>query len=1274
MSHQAQGFETIKFDKKLQWSNSENTFSTTFDGAYLDADNQDMPTILWQTTKKGLFRAGNYRITRLTLEPVSAQEERMLQRYRPSSAPMARCSETNKNTIVQFQFPAFQWVDNRWQRATEVEIELDIEPGAPARNRTLTFAQESALAFGEWYKIAIAKDGIYKVDKSLLTQMGVSDPNPQRINIYGNGGNLLPSNNALPRPDDLRRCAVGFVGNSDTIMSSDEYFLFYGEGPDTWAMGNDTELNRRVWQHIKHFYTDSAYYFIRVDDIAAGRIGNAPSIDAPADHVVNSFQDFQYHELDLYNLVASGREFYGDEFGSNVNSSFNFSFPNIVTTAPAVIQARAAIRSVNIQSSFTFASSNSSVTTAPASHADAATSPRAVTREASLLITPVNSAINVAVTYNKGYSDAQGWLDYIRVNATRQLTMTGSQMVFRDSAFAGSGQIGEYQLASAQNVWQIWDITDVSLPQKVNFNTSGSVVSWKGYKDAVREYIAFANGGFLTPTPMGAVENQNLHGLSNVDYLIIAAPNHLEAANILAEIHAEEGLNVALVTQQQIFNEFSSGNPDVTAIRMLVKMLYDRANGDESLRPKNVCLFGDGDYARNKGWNAFLGNNVIVFESDRSEAPLSSYVSDDYFVFLSDDDNASPDNFTDCGVGRIPAETTSMGLDYVSKVQAYLSEQTNGSSDASCIGDEQQSSFGPWRNKLIFVADDQDGSSGPSEFYHTTQSNLLSDVTAQNHPEYDLIKIFMDAYQQESTPGGERYEAVEDELRNRIEAGSLIVTYIGHGGEKGWAHERILNIETINNFTNKYRLPLFLTATCELAKFDDNSQDTAGEELIMNPNGGGIAAMTTTRIVFVSDNNELSSAFYEYALEDDDAELTFGKINMLTKNGVSASNDSKPNFSLLGDPGLRLRYPQENVVTTAINGIAIDAFNDTIKALQEVTVTGMITNHNGEKLTNFNGFVYPNVFDKRTRVTTLNNDSDPIQGGGQLLQYNTWNKIIFRGKASVQNGDFTFKFVVPYDINYTVGNGRISYYAVANQMDAHGSGEDFQIGSMLSNAELNTVGPEIMLYMNDTTFVSGGLTNNSPLLLALLADENGINTVGNGIGHDLTAVIDEDTSNPLVLNDFYTSDTDTYKSGEVRYPLDGLAEGEHTLTLKAWDVHNNSSNSSLEFVVAASSEIALEHVLNYPNPFTTKTFFMFEHNQACEMLDVRIQIFTVSGKLVKTIVQQTQQEGFRTTPIEWDGLDEYGDKIGRGVYIYKVEIRNELGQKAEQFEKLVILK
>jgi hypothetical protein len=459
-----------------------------------------------------------------------------------------------------------------------------------------------------------------------------------------------------------------------------------------------------------------------------------------------------------------------------------------------------------------------------------------------------------------------------------------------------------------------------------------------------------------------------------------------------------------------------------------------------------------------------------------------------------------------------------------------------------------------------------------------------------------------------------------------------------------------------------------LTATCELARFDDPDYNSAGEVLVMNPEGGAIAMLTTTRVVTSGSNFAIDTAFFRVAFDENEiTDLTLGKINMLTKNGVSASNGSKPNFSLLGDPALAMAYPDKMVYTTHINGTEITLFVDTLKSLQEVEFKGYVGDADGTKLNGFNGFVYPTVFDKESHITSLNND------GGIFQEFDAFNKIIYKGKASVVNGDFSFRFVVPYDINYSVDKGRVSYYAVAGSLDAHGHDETFSIGSSLEGAELNQVGPVVELFMNDTTFVSGGITNIQPIFLAKLEDENGINTVGNGIGHDLLAILDGNTQDPLILNDYYEAALDTYKKGEIRYQLPQMEEGTHTISLKAWDVHNNSSSANLEFVVASSAELALEHVLNYPNPFTTHTEFSFEHNQACESLDVRIQVFTVGGKLVKSIVQQVQNNGFRVDPIAWDGRDDFGDKIGRGVYVYKVEVRNDTGLSAEKFEKLVIL-
>jgi hypothetical protein len=531
----------------------------------------------------------------------------------------------------------------------------------------------------------------------------------------------------------------------------------------------------------------------------------------------------------------------------------------------------------------------------------------------------------------------------------------------------------------------------------------------------------------------------------------------------------------------------------------------------------------------------------------------------------------------------------------------------------------------------------------------------------------------MDAYTQISTPGGERYVDGEKAIQQRVQNGSLLLTYIGHGGEKGWAHERILDLPTIEGFTNKYRLPVFLTATCELARYDDPEFKSAGERLVMNANGGAIAMLTTTRIVFSGENYEMDLAFFEHALYSGAGELkTLGELNMLTKNGVSIGNDSKPNFSLLGDPALTMVYPKLNVETTHINNTELAAFTDTLKALDEVEFKGRVTDSNGNFLSDFNGFIYPTVFDKESKVITQNNDQNGEEG--QFQEFYSYNKIIYRGKASVSNGEFSFKFIVPFDINYSVDSARVSYYTVSGNNDGHGFCEAFKIGSLNPNAQLNTVGPNISLYLNDSTFVSGGSTNTTPIILAKLQDENGINTVGNGVGHNLTAIIDGNSAKPIVLNDFYESDLDTYTSGEVRYPLSTLSLGEHTLTVKAWDVFNNSNEETIQFTVAEDSKVALSHLLNYPNPFTTHTNFIYEHNQACQQLDARVQIFTVSGKLVKTIESSFYATGFRGEDIPWDGKDDFGNAIGKGTYIYKLELRNEKGQRAESFQKLVILK
>ncbi len=1148
---------------------------------------------------------------------------------------------------------------------------IQIQPILSGSNADLrggnSYADHSVLAQGQWYQLAIAKDGVYKVDKNTLENLGINlnQINPQNINLYGNGGRMLSPNNSDFRADDLTRLPIAFVGESDGVFNNNDYFLFYGEGADGWSLNHSAALNKKRWFPSKHHYADSAYYYIRIDDSNPLRIVSNDNQQVTT-HDVTQFQDFQFVENEIINIGKAGREFYGENF-SNGSLTYNFNFPNMVGSS--ILEFGAVGKCFGgaglIKCTIAGNTSNHSISSIGTS----STSNFANATGGIIPFSSSSANLTASFTFTPSSADDEAWMDFIAINATRQMIMTGGQMKLRDTTAIGPNQVARYVLNNASSVHSVWNISQPTQPNLVVFNTNNGNCEWRLDHSTLHECLVVNNNSFLTPVARGKVDNQDIHGWSNVDLVIVTAPGHYSNAQALADIHTAEGMVVKLVKPQQVYHEFSSGNPDVTAIRQMMKMLYDKANGNAELQPKNLLLFGDGAYDTNRGHLIQKGFNVIVYESDYSLSPLSSYVSDDYFVMLTPDDNASSLGYLDCGVGRIPAENIEEGMQAIDKIRAYLAKANEIVIQDNCSTNDVASSVGPWRNILTFVSDDQDGNGGGYEQVHLNSTDSLTRIIQREHPEYDISKIYLDAYVQQSTPGGERYPDAQNAIKNRINSGSLIVTYIGHGGERGWAHERVLDIPTIQGFDNLYRLPVFLTATCELARFDDPTYKSAGELLVLNPNGGAIAMLTTTRVVFSGENFEMDLAFFEHALNDaNDPELTLGKLNMLTKNGVSAGNDSKPNFSLLGDPALKLNYPKYEIKTTSINGIDVSIFTDTLKALEEITIQGKVLKSNGEIHDNFSGVIYPIVYDKSSLINTQNNDDGVVQ------QYKTYNKILFKGKASVTNGLFEFQFPMPYDINYAVDFGRIAYYASSGLEDGHGYDMNFLIGGSANNVVLNTTGPEIKIYMNDSTFVDGGTTHADPILLAILQDENGINTAGNGIGHDIVGVLDDQTNQPIILNEFFESNLNTYKKGNVRYPFNSLTAGSHQLKIKAWDTHNNSSEKIIDFIVADNEQLVIDKLLNYPNPFTTKTSFFFEHNQACQDLKITIQVFTVSGKLVKTIQDIQTCTGFRTEGIEWNGRDDFEDPIGKGVYVYRVSVENPQGQRAEKFEKLVILR
>ena len=462
-------------------------------------------------------------------------------------------------------------------------------------------------------------------------------------------------------------------------------------------------------------------------------------------------------------------------------------------------------------------------------------------------------------------------------------------------------------------------------------------------------------------------------------------------------------------------------------------------------------------------------------------------------------------------------------------------------------------------------------------------------------------------------------------------------------------------------------MPVFITATCEFSRFDDPLRTSGGELVVLNPNGGGIGLMTTTRLVFSQPNYFLNRTFYDKVFERDanGNPKRLGDVFLEVKNLNAYSTNSR-NFSLLGDPALKLAIPKHTVETTTINGMPVGQ-TDTLNALELVTISGEVKDNNGNKLTSYNGFVYPTIFDKIENKQTLNND------GGGVFTYQTRERRIFKGKATVTNGDFSFSFVVPKDISYSYGTGKISYYSENQVEDANGYNDNFIIGGSNPSIVEDDQGPQMDLFMNDESFVYGGITDNNPSLLVKLSDDQGINTVGSGIGHDLVAVLDDNTENAFILNDYYEASVDDYSSGTINYPFSDLPEGKHTLRVKAWDVANNSAEKTIEFNVVKSQEVKIENLVNYPNPFTTNTEFIFQHNQAGVPMDIKLEVFTVSGKLVKSFDRVVVNDGFISRDIKWDGRDDFGDKIGKGVYVYKLKIRSSNGSTSEKFEKLVIL-
>ncbi len=1130
------------------------------------------------------------------------------------------------------------------------------------------YATNSVLASGSgtWYKIKISKSGIYKIDKSFLESCGIntSNLNPNNINIFGNGDGKLPELNSVPSTDDLAKNAIFISGDSDGQFNDNDYILFYGWGPTRWYPNS----NLTSFNYDQNIYSDYSYYFININPSNTPlRINTINSTSGTITNNVNSYSYYTNHEVDTKSLMSGGQRWYGEEFDTELTKSFNFDIPSIVNATPVTFAISMATNSSSTSTStHKYLINGSQVYSANLPSASTDSYSRA---NVAFQINANSSSIPLNIIVTRTNPSTLTYLDNILINTRRNLVQLGNQYNFRDLLSVGNSKVSEFTLSNFSSSGFVWDITNRHQPIDINGNYSNSTFVFRLETDSLREFVASDGLTFFTPEKVGNISYQNLHALSQVDYVIVSHPEFTSEANRLANLHRANGTTVHVVTTEQVYNEFSSGMLDPTAIKRFMKMFYDRSLLDPTSAPKYLLLFGDGTFDP-KNRVANNNNYVPTYQAINSENHISALVSDDYFGLLDDSDSFDDADHVDIGVGRLLISSNQIATEQVNKIEHYMKNGSSLYSSSNCCNSSlSNNTFGDWRQKYVLISDDEQG----GQFVSVDAEPNYNYVTS-NHTDVNCDKLYLDAFTQVTNAGGQRYPDVFNAISDRVQNGALIINYIGHGGEVGVAEERVITIPQIQSWNNINKLNLLVSATCEFTKFDDPARVSAGEWASLNPTGSSIALMTTTRSIYISINTDIINKFYENVFKRDlnYQPQTFGEIIKNTKNQASPS-ENKRCFTLIGDPALKIALPTMKVVTDSINSLSPDIQIDTIKALSKVTIKGHLTDMNNNIISNFNGVLSPTIFDKPKALTTLGQDVN-----SPIIPFDLQKNAIFKGQVSVKNGYFSFTFVTPKDINYSYGNGKISYYAnttdLTSNYDAGGDDQRLIIGGIDPNGVIDNQAPTIKMYLNEEKFADGGITNETPTLFAKIEDDNGINTVGNGIGHDITAILDNETANPIILNNYYTADLDSYQKGQITYTFPPIAAGEHKLTLKAWDINNNSVESTIHFTVKEQENIALDHVLNYPNPFTTKTSFFFEHNQVCSELDAQVQIFTISGKVVKTINQTVNTIGFRSNAIDWDGKDDFGDQLAKGVYIYRLIVKSSTGEIAEKTEKLVLLK
>lgn len=1105
------------------------------------------------------------------------------------------------------------------------------------------YADSSALSDGRFVKISVEESGVYSISFQQLYKMGFI--NPERVKLYGYGGELISERFSEQPCDDLPEVP---------LWRTDNALLFYARGTVGWQQAGSKFVRTR------NCYSDKAYYFLtEADEESASDFPVAKQVSSPSATTITTFNEHILYEKDGFSWLGSGRELYDSyDFASGNSRSYSISTKDAAEANATVTVAFAAYSSKETTLAVTADSKSLGTMTIGAYGGDYYV--KAVEKQEDFSIADaIGNTTTIRLTHNRTYGVA-GHLNYITVNYKRRLTLDEPYLCFRSTE--ATGQEATFVIDGADSSTVVWDITEPDNYKQVTGTLSdGKYTFTIAASNTLHEFVVVNTAAdFSSPESVGEVANQNLHAMEATD-LIIIVPNRtdlMRQAERLAQLHrGKEGLTVQVITSEQIYNEFSSGTPDATAYRRLMKMLYDKYS-DEAARPKYLLLFGDCAYDNRMLTTAWKGEKLadylLSYQLAESNDEKMSQLTDDYFGMLDDEEGYSPaTDRVDIGIGRIPVRTESEAKAVVDKITAYTSN----------------SAAGEWKRTVVFAADDAEGSKSDNSFMlHAIE---LADSLKSYSPQYKAELLLEDSYKRESSSTGFTYPEAKSRLQQLLSNGALMLNYTGHSETDSWTEEGLLTADDIKSLKSE-RLALWFSASCEFGRFD--AKDNSGAELaLLNANGGAIGVIATSRVVYDSPNFTLHSAVLSEIFNSGSRErLRLGDIIRRAKqvNNALLNDRNKINFNLIGDPALTLATPEYNIRVTEIDGIEItDVVTDNelpnIKAGDKITIRGEVADDSAGRQENFNGTLNLLLLDSEESVSTLDN------AGKGAVSYRDNLRTLANSTDSVRNGTFEVTIAIPMDINYSDLNGMMKLYALSSdKREAAGAFSSFLVGGTSDNVADDGEGPAMNIYLNTPDFRDGDVVNSTPYFVAELSDSNGINTSGSGIGHDLTLIVDDETT--YTLNDYYTPEAGDYTRGRVAFSIPELSDGSHTLTFRAWDTMNNSSTQTLTFEVADGQRPSIASLRASISPARTSTTFIVEHNRPMTAMSVRITVRDTNGNIVwyRSESGAVDEGCYR---IEWDLTDTRGRRVSPGIYIFSAEIATSSSKTRTKSEKIAIL-